>query len=245
MKTAVITGGTGATGLAIARALIQEGYAVGLIHRGDSAKAQEHAEALGAHCRAYQADISDAETTARAIDAVESELGPITVVVHAASERIARGDASEVTPAAFRQEFEPSVFGAFNLAHALLPKLRSREGALFVAITTDLIESGKTPSRIPGYISSKCALHAFLRSLAKDTQGSTLRVNALAPDLMDTPFSSDLPRKLFEWAAERDPRGRITTPDDVAEKLRYLLSPAGSQVSGMSLSVATDHVEPL
>lgn len=245
MTTAVITGGTGATGRSIAAVLAERGYAVALMHRGDEKPAGEIAAGLGPHCRSYRTDVANASEVAGSLATIEAELGPITMVVHTASERIVRGDASEVTADEFRREFEPSVFGAFNLAHALLPHLKTREGALFLAITTNLIDPANAPARIPGYVASKSALRGFLRSLARDVRGSKLRVNAVAPDLMDTPFSSDLPRKLFEWAAERDSRGRITTPSDVARKIDFLISPEGSAITGMSLSVADDAIEPL
>lgn len=234
---AIIDGGLGATGRAIATALATHGYTLALTYFGtEAAEARRFVDGLpgGPHL-ARKVDITDAEAVAAFVDEAAG-LGTIEACIHVACDPIARKTLSAMNDEEFRSQFEATVFGAHTVFAATLPRLKT-PGGLLLGITTSFIESGQGAPRMGGYISAKYALRGLLRELARETSASGIRVNAIAPDLMQTKLSGDLPGRFFEWAAERDARGRLTTPTDVAEKVLYLLSGGGASLNNVSIPI--------
>lgn len=243
-KTAVISGGMGAVGQAVAQALAAQGHRVALLYRSNLP--EEVVAFLAALSeddhRAMCCDITQEAEVRTAVDAVWEAFGRIDVCVHAAADPIARGKVENLSSETFRSQFEANLFGGFNLFKHVFPIMKER-GGLMVGITSAVLETGG--GAMPGYTAAKAALRALLRDLAKEGAPVGIRVNAIAPDLMRTKLTADLPPRLFEFQSERDPRGRITEPRDVAEKLLFLLSPKGASLSGMSLRAENDVMSPL
>lgn len=239
---ALITGGMGAVGQATARALASEGYVVYLSYFSSTAKdaAACIASLPGTGHEAIHCNIADYQSVADMIARVLAKSPAIDIVVHTAADRIVRSTLEAMTASDFRSQFEASVFGAFNLFAQVLPLMKKQGTGLIVGITTAAIREPEGAGKMSGYIAAKYALEGLLRETARECKATSVRVNAIAPDLMQTKLTADLPPRLFEFAAEKDSRGRITTPDDVAQKVLYLLSDEGKTINDMSLAVATD-----
>lgn len=239
---AIISGGMGAIGQACATALAAKGFRVVLFyHTTPKSDVDAFLSTLGDGHAGVAVDVTD-EAHVREAVAQIAGTGDLQVVLHTPADTIKRKTVAEMTGEDFRSQFEATVFGAFNLFSAALPRM---DAGLIVGITTEFINPGHATSRMPGYIAAKYALQGLLREIATEGKARGIRANAIAPDFMDTTFSSDLPRRFFEWQAQKDPRGRLTTPDEVAQRLRFLLSDEGSSVTGVSLSVVSADSRPL
>ena len=236
----------GSVGQAIAHTLSGAGYLVYLTYRSASPEdTMLFMQSLGGNQHtAVQCDISKFEDVSKLIDQIKTKHERFDVCVHTASDTIVRQKIEDMTPSQFRSQFEASVFGAFNFFSQIVPILKSQQSGLIIAITTSAIDNPEGSGKMSGYIAAKYALEGLLRETARECKTSGVRVNAIAPDLMHTKLTADLPTRLFEFLAEKDPRGRITTPEDVAGKVLYLVN-EGNTVSGMSLDVATDAIRPL
>ncbi|HEV3245161.1 MAG TPA: SDR family oxidoreductase [Candidatus Paceibacterota bacterium] len=242
-KTAIISGGMGGVGQAVAREIGTE-YSIAILYRSSARLDAESFAASLPRAKAFRCDIADESSVAEAFKHITDGFERIDAVVHAAVDPIARATIEGQNAKTFRGQFEASVFGAFNLARSALPLLRESKGA-FIAVTTKYIEENEGAGKMAGYIAAKFALRGFLRELSREAAPAGVRVNAVSPDVMRTKLSAGVPSRFFEFLAERDPRGRITTPEDVAKRIAYLLSPEGARVAGMSLSVESGETTPL
>lgn len=217
-RVALVTGSTSGIGAAIARRLSRDGYAVAL-HSRSSADVgkQMAAELKGASY--HQADLGD-ETAARPlIGSVLKRHGRLDVLVNNAglSIRIPHTDLKAATPALWRQMLDVNLISPFVLVAEAEAALRAAKGCV-VNIGT---HAGVRPkgSSIP-YAASKAALHHVTKLLALSL-GPDIRVNAVAPGLVETPMTANWPDMLDTWKA-KSPMRRPAKPEDIADLVAAL-----------------------
>ena len=208
---ALVTGSTSGIGEGIARRLAADGHLV-VVHSGSSVEAGERlaAELDG---RYLQADLSDADAALATVSAALAEIGRLDVLVNNAgiSRPIPHTDLGAAPPQEWREVLEVNLIGPFVLVTAAAPYLRETRGCV-VNVTS---HAGVRPkgSSIP-YAASKAGLNHVTRLLAA-ALGPEVRVNAVAPGLVDTPLTSDWTAAQELWR-ERSPMRRAATPADVA-----------------------------
>jgi NAD(P)-dependent dehydrogenase (short-subunit alcohol dehydrogenase family) len=210
-RVALVTGSTSGIGEAIARRLASDGYQV-VVHSGSSVEAGERlAEELdGSYLRA---DLADADAALATVAGALADLGRLDVLVNNAgvSRPIPHDDLGAAAPQAWRDVLEVNLVSPFAVTTAATPYLRRSRGCV-VNITS---HAGVRPkgSSIP-YAASKAALNHVTRLLAA-ALGPEVRVNAVAPGLVDTPLTADWTEAQELWR-ERAPMRRAATPQDVA-----------------------------
>jgi len=162
-----------------------------------------------------QADIADAEDCNRMIDEVIAAHGRLDVLVNNAGTTavIPHGDLEAATPEVWRRIFDVNVIGTWQLTVAAVPHLRA-SGRGQVVNVSSLAGTRPVGSSIP-YACSKAALTHMTHLLA-NTLGPDVRVNAVAPGLVDTPWTEDW-TVVREFVRAQAPMQRAATPDDVAE----------------------------
>ncbi len=216
-RVALVTGSTSGIGLAIAQRLAAEGFTLALHSRSTTAEGARLAESLpGASYT--RADLSDQSQARRLVQAVLERHGRLDVLVNnaAATCIVPHGDLKGATPELWRQLNEVNLIAPWTLISEAQPALE--------ATATDTVPScvlnisshaGVRPkgASIP-YAVGKAALNHMTRLLAL-TLGPRIRVNAIAPGLVDTPMSRDWVAARKLWA-ERSPMGRQARPEDVA-----------------------------
>jgi len=246
-KHAVISGGMGGVGQAVAKNLSAAGYSVSLLYNASSlSDVSIFLKSLsGTGHAGYACDLTNETLVRDLIQSIHQTVGHIDLLIHAATEPINRKSADQMNTKEFREQFEVSLFGGFSLISSTIPIMREQNAGHIIGILSSFIDDGFQTSRMHGYVASKFALRGLLRSLAHELRGTSIRVNAVAPDLLQTNLSHDLPSRYFEWMAKSDPRGRITTPDDVAQSIQYLLSEDDSLINGSILFVNPPHTKPL
>ena len=228
-KTAFVTGGSRGIGRAVVRRLAAEGYAVGI----DYLQAKDQAEALeaelraqGARALAVQADVSDRDAVTAAIRTVEEAFGPIDLLVNNAG-IAGQHQFQDITDEFWRRLFAVNVDGAFHTIQAVLPHMIHVKAGSIVNISS--IWGQRGASCEAAYSAAKGAVIAYTKALAKELGPSSIRVNCVAPGVIDTEMNAHLSPDDLAALAGETPLGRIGTPEEAAarhprQKNLYLLT---------------------
>ncbi|GAA3111998.1 SDR family NAD(P)-dependent oxidoreductase [Streptomyces echinatus] len=229
---AVVSGGASGIGAAAAAALIARGVRVAAL---DLDSGQVAAPAVGIAC-----DVSDDASVRAAVDEVVARFGRIDIVVNNAG-IAAQGDVSANDDDEWRRVLDVNVIGMVRLARAALPHLRKSPAAAIVNTCSSFALTG-VPRRVL-YSTSKGAVHAMTLAMAADHVREGIRVNAVAPGAVDTPWIQRMLARTPDPEAARDalndrhPLGRTARPEEVGEAIAYLATPASSATTGTVLSV--------
>jgi ketoreductase RED2 len=212
-RVVVVTGSSSGIGEAAARAFDAEGAHV-VVNSSSSVEAGK-AVASSLRSGAYvQADVSDAADCEQLIATTVDQFGRLDVLVNNAgvTQLIAHHDLDAVTDEIFRRILEVNVLGTFRLCRLAMPHLRAAGDAAIVNVTS-VAGVRPTGSSIP-YAASKAALN-HLTALLGNVAGPEVRVNAVAPGLVRTPWTAEW-GPIHEAMTTRAPLGRSAEPEDIA-----------------------------
>ena len=224
-RVALVTGSTSGIGEAIARRLSQDGYAVVLHSRSSVEVGQAMARALGT--AAYvQADLADDADRVRLVRAAIAQWGRLDVIVNNAgiSRVIPHADLAAATPDVWRELHEVNVVAPFRIVAEAESALRASAASGTPACVVNVSShAGVRPkgASIP-YAATKAALNHVTRLLAVSL-APDIRVNAVAPGLVDTPLTADWTQAQQLWR-ERAPMRRAASPDDIAQAVSLLIA---------------------
>lgn len=236
-KTAFVTGGSRGIGRAVVRRLAAEGYAVGINYL----RSREQAEALAAELRAQgsralavRADVADREAVTAAVGRVEAAFGPVTALVNNAG--IAQNDLFQDTPEElWRRMFAVHADGAFHTIQAVLPHMLHEKAGGIVNISS--IWGLRGASCEVAYAASKAAVIGLTRSLAMELAPSHIRVNCVAPGVIETDMVKGLGEETMASLVDQTPAGRLGSPEDVARAVAFLLREDADFITGQVLTV--------
>jgi ketoreductase RED2 len=221
-RVALVTGSTSGIGAAVARRLSRAGAHV-VINSNTSVDAGEALVAeLGPDRTHYvRGDIADPDDAARLVAETVARFGRLDVLVNNAGTtvRIPHDDFETASPEVYRRLFEVNVIGTYQVTVAAMPHLKAT-GAGCIVNVSSLAGSRPTGSSIP-YAVSKAALNHLTAMLA-NVVGAEVRVNAVAPGLVDTPWTAEW-QDLHEAIKVMAPMGRAAVPEDVADVVMTLL----------------------
>ncbi|MER5997413.1 SDR family oxidoreductase [Nonomuraea angiospora] len=228
---AVVTGGSRGIGKAIAMALAARGCAVAVGFQGSASAAAQVVEkitASGGRAIPVQADVADEHAVAAMFDTVEKAFGGVDVVVNSAG-RLSLSPIAELDLDDLDALHRTNIRGAFVMAREAARRVRT--GGAIVTLSTSVV--GLQFPNYGAYAASKGAVEAMTLVLARELRGRDITVNAVAPGPTATElFLDGKDEATVERLAKQPPLERLGTPEDIAEVVAFLASPAGHWVNG-------------
>lgn len=220
-RVAIVTGGSGGIGRAVAERLAADGQAVVIGYARNEAEAKATVtaiEAAGGRALAVRADIADEAEVAALFDAAEREYGGVDVVVNAAG-IMTLAPLAELDLADLDRMSRTNIRGTFVVGRQAARRVRA--GGAIINVSTSV-----TRLNIPAYsayAATKAAVEAISPILAKELRGRDVTVNAVAPGPVATAFFLEgKSEELIQRTADQNPMGRLGTPEDVAELVSAL-----------------------
>lgn len=222
-RKALVTGASRGIGAAIAKRLAADGWDVAVNYCQNQDKALALADAIGG--RAVQADVSNSEQVKAMFDAVGS-VG-LLVCCAGVSEY---GLLTDMTDAQWRRLFAVNTDGAFHCCREAIGGMVHEKSGCIVLISSVWGVHGASCEA--AYAASKGAVIALAKSLAKELGPSGIRVNCIAPGVIETDMMASFSAAEKKELAEQTPLGRLGTPEDVAELAAFLAGDRASFITG-------------
>jgi len=225
-KVALVTGGSGGIGGAVVGALLGAGARVASVDL-PGRPCVDGAESLAC-------DLASVDAVSGLIGAFSERFDRLDVVVHCAG--VTRDGVSwKLDNDAWRTVMSVNLDSAFLLMREAVPLMRAGGGGAVVLISSINGERGKFGQT--NYAASKAGLIGFGRSLARETGSFGIRVNVVAPGLIDTEMTASLPEEARRKAIEETALGAAGKPEDVASAVLFLASPMSRHITGQVLRV--------
>jgi NAD(P)-dependent dehydrogenase (short-subunit alcohol dehydrogenase family) len=242
-RAAIVTGGSRGIGAAIARLLGANGYSVAVNYAQDEAAARgvlDHLTRTGSRAVGIQGDISREADILRLFEIAERELGPIRALVNNAAVTGTFARVEKVDAAALAHMLAVNVSGTILCSREAVRRMSTRRGGSGGAIVNISSIAARTGSagEWVHYAASKGAVNTFTIGLAREVAAEGIRVNAVAPGLVDTQLhaANGEPGRLARLSPTV-PMQRAATPDEIAQGVLWLLSDAASYTTGTILEI--------
>jgi NAD(P)-dependent dehydrogenase (short-subunit alcohol dehydrogenase family) len=242
-RVALVTGGGRGIGRAISIALAEDGADVAVNYRRDEDAAREtvaEIEKMGRRARAYPGSVDDPEAMASMVQSIARDLGDVDILVNNAG-IASRGQSVEDTdPAELERVIRVHALAPHFLCKLVIPgmKKKTRGDVVMISSVATLGYAGRGAP----YNMGKAAMEALAFTLAKEVRENGIRVNVVAPGLVETEMGRRLVRARSGVTDLRQldatsPFGRVCQPEDIANAVRFLVSEGASYVTGQKINV--------
>jgi 3-oxoacyl-[acyl-carrier protein] reductase len=239
-KTALITGASSGIGAAAAGVLADLGAQVAIAYCHNKAGADDvnrKIAAAGGKATAIRADMRRAEQIQMLIARATYELGPIDILVNNAGSLIERQGIREITEERWDEIMNLNLKSAMLCCRAVAAPMIERRSGAIINVASIAARTGGGPGA-GAYSVAKAGLITFTKSLAKELAPHGVRVNAISPGVIDTPFHEvfSTPEMMRNFVASI-PLGRVGTPIECANVIAFLASEASSYVVGETIEI--------
>lgn len=233
MKNIVITGATRGIGLAILEKFAENNFnVIGLYKNSDEIALSLEQKYSNVFC--FKCDISDSKACLNVSEQILTKFGNIDIVVNNAS--ISKyGLFSDSSHQDFSDIFDTNVFGTFNITHAFCKNMISNHSGNIINISSMWGQVGASMEVL--YSSTKGAIIAFSKALAKELGPSNIRVNCIAPGVVLTDMTADFSDADIQNLANDTPLGRVGLPRDIADVVWFLASDSSRFITGQVVGV--------
>ena len=240
---ALVIGGSGGIGSAIARGFAEAGAAIAITYRRNQEAANEVAAKIrhgGGSCSVHQVDLADLDSVNACLEALVAEHGAIHTVAHAAGTHIDQPYISQTTPEQWRNTMDWDVNGFFHVVHAALPHLRTSRGSIVFVSSSGL---RRFPPGDVLSVAPKGAIEALMRGLAREEGRNGIRANNVAVGVVDAGMfpklveRGELSQAWVDAALRNTPLRRFGKPSEIADAVVFLASERARYITGQTLFV--------
>jgi 3-oxoacyl-[acyl-carrier protein] reductase len=236
-SAALVTGGSGAIGRAVAERLALDGHAVAVGYASDLAGASATVEAVtdaGGEATAVELDVTDEEAVDAAFGRIEERVGPVLTVVNNAG-RTADGLLARMDRRQWDEVLDVNLTGAYTvIRRAVRAMIRARHGR--IVNVGSVVASVGSAGQV-NYAAAKAGLIGLTRSVARELATREITCNVVEPGPIDTPMTGALDDERREALVARVPAGRFGHPAEVAHAVSFLCSPDAAFVTGAVIPV--------
>ena len=231
-RVAIVTGGTRGIGEAVSVALKDLGMEVAANYAGNEERAREFSDRTG--IRSYKWDVADFEACQEGVRRVESDLGPVDVLVNNAG--ITR-DATmrRMDHSKWQEVIDVNLGGCFNMAKAVFDGMTGRGYGRIVNIGSINGQAGQYGQ--VNYAAAKSGIHGCTKALAQEGARFGVTVNAIAPGYIDTDMVSAVPADVLGKIVARIPVGRLGRAEEIARGVAFLCDENAGFVTGSTMSI--------
>jgi len=225
-KIAVISGGSGFLGKAVARECTAHGFTVIALEKklNNSSRIP--------NVRYKRADITKEKEVQRVTEEIKKEYGEIFTIIHTASAPISRTPILSLLFPDFKNQFSVNVFGAFYL-FKYFSEILNVNGSV-IGITSSALFSKTAHSKNGSYVSAKFGLHGLLKSLSNE---APFRVYSIDPAFMPGGLNKDIPEPVRDLIIKKSPPEEITSPEEVADAILVLINDLERKWHGKTISI--------
>ena len=239
-KVALVTGASSGIGRATAETLAANGARVAInFHRNEAGAEAVRAQITGAGGSAIivQADVTRASEVQSLVEHTVNEFGPIDILVNNAGSLVERLKILELTEERWDQVIDLNLKSAFLCCQAVAASMMERKTGAIVNVSSIAGRNGGALGSIH-YSTAKGGLITFTKGLAKELGPSGVRVNAVSPGVIDTPYHEQFSSpEMMKTYAGMIPLGRIGKPAEVAKVICFLASEASSYLAGETIEI--------
>jgi NAD(P)-dependent dehydrogenase (short-subunit alcohol dehydrogenase family) len=240
---ALVVGGSGGIGSAIARGFARAGVTLAITYRHNKAAADEVAAEIqnaGGACSVHRVALGELESVKACIEELVTKHRQVHTIAHAAGTHIDQPYVSRVTPEQWRNTMDWDVNGFFHVVHAALPHLRNSRGSIV------FISSSGLKRFPPGDVLSvapKGAIEALMRGIAREEGRYGVRANSVAVGVVDAGMfpklveRGELSQEWIDAATRNTPLRRFGTPEEIADAAVFLASARARYITGQTLFV--------
>ncbi|MBT3137183.1 SDR family oxidoreductase [Alteromonas sp. ALT199] len=240
-KVALVTGATGGIGFEVAKRLGQDGFTVVLngIEDDKGAERVKELSDLGIEAEYYGFDVTSDEAVDKNVKAIGDKYGKIDALINNAGGLGGRSPMEEMTTEFYRFVMALNLDSAFFVSRAAIPYLKKSDSGSIVNYTSNAgWNAGGPGAGIYGV--SKGAVHTLTRALAKELAPAGIRVNAVSPGTIDTPFHAQIkatkPEVFASWK-DNIMLGRLGQPEEVASVVSFLVSKDASFITAETVQI--------
>lgn len=231
-RVAVVTGGTRGIGAIVSDQLKAKGYNVAAIYSGNHEAANKFNVDSG--IATYKVDVSDFNACKAGIAQIESDLGPVEVLVNNAG--ITRdGTLHRMNAENWQAVIDTNLGSCFNMCRSVIDGMRNRKFGRIVNIGSINGQAGQYGQ--VNYAAAKSGIHGFTKALAQEGAGLGITVNAIAPGYVDTDMVRAVPAEILQKIIQQIPMGRLGRGEDIARGVLFLVADEADFVTGSTLSI--------
>ncbi len=236
-KTVLITGASGGIGQALVRSFAAAGYQIAIHYhknRQGAEEARQAALAAGALALCYSCDIGNSRAARAMAAKAAEELGEITHIINNAGfgqQKLF----TDISDSQWEEMFAVHVHGAFYCSQAVLPAMIRRQKGSIINISSIWGQTGASCE--VHYSAAKAALEGMTKALAKELGPSGIRVNAVAPGVIDTAMNGCFDKEVMAQLAEATALGRLGLPEEVARLALFLSGEEASYITGQVFGI--------